>query len=158
VAIQAAPPLPVNQHVELAIDLSETSATIYAGGSVVWSDRTGRAGIRFEGISEASTRQLREWLMVNAFVAYSNHEDQQASRLQLTEDGSLTPDLNDFSARLLALTAVQHELTAVAQNVEEALHLLANRALTFTGATSAAIALVPDESLSALAQDNTGLM
>src|SRR4051794_35497564 len=103
VAIQAEPPLPLNASVSLSLDLSETNATIQAGGLVVWSDRTGRAGIRFENISETATRQLREWLMLNAFVACSNHE---AARSAVRETAATEQDVraltehSDFSARL----------------------------------------------------------
>src|SRR5579862_9906683 len=96
VALQAEPPLPVNQTVHLSIDLSETNATIQAGGLVVWSDRTGRAGIRFESITEAATRQLREWLMVNAFVACANHEG-SAPDVGEAEEVALPAEMGDFS-------------------------------------------------------------
>jgi TPR repeat protein len=152
VAIQAEPPLPVNQTVHLSIDLSETNATIQAGGLVVWSDRTGRAGIRFESITEAATRQLREWLMVNAFVACANHEG-SASDVGEAEEVALPAEMGDFSARLMALIAVQNELVSAGPRLEEPLQLLAARALAFTGATSAAVALRPDEAMSAFTEE-----
>jgi len=161
VAIQAEPPLPVNQTVNLSIDLSETNATIQAGGLVVWSDRTGRAGIRFESISEAATRQLQEWLMVNAFVAVANRaiEVDRAAEAgaevsaETEVETPLPPEMGDFSARLMALIAVQNELMSAGPRLEEALQLMAARALTFTGATAAAVALRPDEAMSAFEED-----
>jgi hypothetical protein len=153
VAIQAEPPLPLHQAVNLSIDLSETNATIQAGGLVVWTDRTGRAGIRFEHISESATRTLREWLMVNAFVACSNHELGAAeAEVKPKPEAELPAELGDFSARLMALIAVQNELVNAGNRLEDGLELLAARAMTFTRATAAAVALTPEEPLPLMAE------
>jgi len=153
VAIQAEPPLPLHQTVNLSIDLSETNATIQAGGLVVWTDRTGRAGIRFEQISESATRALREWLMVNAFVACSNHEVAAAeAELEAKPEAALPAELGDFSARLMALIAVENELRNAGNRLDDALQLLAARAMSFTRATAAAVALTPEEPLPPLAE------
>ena len=61
-SIQALPPPALQQDISLCLDLSETKGFIYTTGHVVWSDRSGRTGIRFPEMAESSRRQLKEWL------------------------------------------------------------------------------------------------
>src|SRR5438874_11886759 len=74
--IQAPEPLKVNRLLPLALDLSETGDRIYTTGHVVWSEGSGKAGIRFPPLAEASLVQLRKWLAANqaAGAAHSKHE------------------------------------------------------------------------------------
>src|SRR6266702_3391028 len=59
--IQASSPMPVNRLLPLVLDLSETGARIHTTGHVVWSEPSGRTGIRFPEFPEASLNQLEEW-------------------------------------------------------------------------------------------------
>src|SRR5438874_2889191 len=74
--IQAPEPLKVNRLLPLALDLSETCDRIHTTGHVVWSEGSGKAGIRFLLFAEASLVQLRKWLAANqaAGAAHSKHE------------------------------------------------------------------------------------
>src|ERR1700674_1628725 len=75
-AIQTSSPLQVQRSVNLCLDLTATRTCIHATGEivwVVWSDRSGRVGIRFSQMPEDSRRQLKEWLFVNLMVACVNH-------------------------------------------------------------------------------------
>ena len=47
-SIQTSSPLEVDRNLDLCLDLSETKTRIGTNGRVVWSNRTGRAGIRFQ--------------------------------------------------------------------------------------------------------------
>src|SRR5712671_4198053 len=47
-SIQTSSPLEVDHNLNLCLDLSETKARIDTTGRVVWSNGTGRAGIRFQ--------------------------------------------------------------------------------------------------------------
>ena len=69
IAIQASPPLEVKRPVNLRLDLSETGTNVHVTGLVVWSDRTGRAGISLPDLPEQSSRQIREWLFLNLLHA-----------------------------------------------------------------------------------------
>ena len=71
ISILASPAPPVNQDVNLCLDLSETKGFIYTTGRVVWTDNSGRTGIRFPDMAESSRRLLKEWLFVNSMVASS---------------------------------------------------------------------------------------
>ena len=46
-SIQTSSPLPAEPDLNLCLDLSETKTRICTRGQVVWSDTSGRAGIRF---------------------------------------------------------------------------------------------------------------
>src|SRR5580704_9058534 len=72
-AIQTSFPLEVQRSVNLCLDLTATRACIHTTGEVVWSDRSGRVGIRFPQMPEDALRQLKEWLFVNVMVACVNH-------------------------------------------------------------------------------------
>src|SRR3989442_8480857 len=72
-SIQTPSPLEVNSRGNLGLDLSETGAYIHTSGQVIWSDRSGRAGIHFQAMPNAYRRRLEEWLFVNAITCYVNH-------------------------------------------------------------------------------------
>jgi putative methionine-R-sulfoxide reductase with GAF domain len=72
-AIQTSFPLQVQRSVNLCLDLTATRTCIHTTGDVVWSDRSGRVGIRFPQMPDDSLRQLKEWLFVNVMVACVNH-------------------------------------------------------------------------------------
>ena len=72
-AIQTSSPLEVNGTFNLCLDLSETKSYIHTTGFVVWADGTGRVGIRFPEIPDASLRELQEWLLFNSLIACANH-------------------------------------------------------------------------------------
>src|SRR5712692_4772095 len=72
VSIQTASPLEVDHNLNLCLDLSETKTRIRTTGRVVWSNNSGRAGIRFPKLTGQSLRQLREWLFVNVLTAFDH--------------------------------------------------------------------------------------
>src|SRR5580700_9483321 len=71
---QTSEPLEANRAVTLCLDLPETKSYIHGSGQVIWSDQTGRGGIRFSGLSEGSRHVLKQWLFANLLIACSNHE------------------------------------------------------------------------------------
>jgi putative methionine-R-sulfoxide reductase with GAF domain len=154
-SIQTASPLGVDGDLNLSLDLSETKSFIHTTGQVVWSDRSGRAGIRFPNMPYASVRQLKEWLFLNAITACSNHMAAQGSQLRrpvmhsepFTASQLENPDAPtspDYSEMLGALGAVQREVESLRIDLDRALRLIVERAQTFTKATGAAIALQQD--------------
>jgi len=79
-SIQTSSPLEVERNLNLSLDLSETNASILTAGQVVWSESSGRAGIRFARLSEKSRQRLKEWLFVNVLTAY-DHSGATSGRL-----------------------------------------------------------------------------
>ena len=71
-SIQTSSPLEVDHNLNLCLDLSETKARIRTAGQVVWSDSSGRTGIRFPKLPPQSLRQLKEWLFVNVLTAFDH--------------------------------------------------------------------------------------
>ena len=71
-SIQTSSPLEVERNLSLCLDLSETRASILTTGQVVWSESSGRAGIRFARLSGQSLDQLKEWLFVNVLTAFDH--------------------------------------------------------------------------------------
>ena len=125
-AIQASWPLDASHRVDLCLDLSETKANIYTVGQVIWSDRSGRVGIRFPELTEAQLRQLREWLFANAIVACAHYAAERAARnalpsSQLESGSHLAADTResrqetphparpDYTSTLAALAAVKEK-------------------------------------------------
>jgi hypothetical protein len=177
ICIQTSSPLNPNHDLPVSLDLAETKAFIHTTGHVIWTDKSGRAGVHFPELPPQSRQQLREWLFANAIAACVNHADVKSplafsasksspppSRAaagparfekENAPDGHLTaaalrqfasaqmePSAPlDHSALLIGLAAVQREVEAVADDQEQALRVIVGCALTFTGATGAAIAL-----------------
>jgi putative methionine-R-sulfoxide reductase with GAF domain len=156
-SMQTSPPLEVNQTVSLCLDLSETKTYIHTTGQVIWSDDTGRTGIRFADMPEASISHLKEWLFLNAMVAGGARGAPQKSKVQSKEAASTvgtvkpnalheeedfeSPAPSDYTSILTALAAVKREVASINGDLDAALQLVAERALTFMHATGAAIAL-----------------
>ena len=155
-SMQTSPPLEVNQTVSLCLDLSETKTYIHTIGRVIWSDDTGKTGIRFADMPEASISHLKEWLFLNAIVAGVGRGAIQKSKFQSQEAasavGTVEPDTvqeepdfespapPDYTSILTALAAVKREVASITGDLDAALQLVAERALTFMHATGAAIA------------------
>ena len=161
ISIQAVPPLAANRHVNLCIDLSETNTFIHTTGFVVWSDGSGRAGIRLPNLPDASRQQLREWLFLNALAACAAQAAEAKSAQKI---GDVLPSgeaagapaveivgapARDYTALLAALAAVQKEAESFGTNLDAALQLIAERAQAFTRASGAAIGLSPDSGMGA---------
>ncbi len=167
-SIQTSSPLEVDRNLDLCLDLSETKTRIGTTGRVVWSNRTGRAGIRFQSLTGQSLRELREWLFVNVLTAFDHARSRTAPEVADATNGAPKgPRLSQAVPRALADIGLRHEpATRAAEAVRDthseanqipnavrrelemgafdrpaALQLIAERALTFTRATGAAIAL-----------------
>ena len=57
----------------MCLDLPETRKFVHASGQVMWTDDTGRAGVRFSFLPDSSRQVLKEWLFANLLVASTNH-------------------------------------------------------------------------------------
>jgi hypothetical protein len=153
-AVQTSQRLEVNQSITLSLDLLETKAYIHGVGQVVWSDGTGRGGIRFSGLTEQSQRVLKEWLFVNLLLACQKSAARTAPIFLPVEKKppALSPILQaapipvpDLSGMLSALEALRREVRTA--DFEGALHLITERALSLTGASGAALAFLTDNKM-----------
>lgn len=55
-----------DQPITLRFMLPETSITVEVTGKTTWSDPTGRTGVRFEALSDATQKQLLEWVIARS--------------------------------------------------------------------------------------------
>jgi putative methionine-R-sulfoxide reductase with GAF domain len=173
-SIQTSSPLEVERNLSLCLDLSETGTSIRTTGQVVWSESSGRAGIRFARLSGEALDQLKEWLFVNVLTAFDHasaisadeHEWNSASnglppshtmpkeefvsgtRVNFGNDGDAAEAETITSADAMNAGAAKEGLAERESEVESkrferetTLQSIAERALTMTRATGAAIAL-----------------
>ncbi len=163
-AIQATSRLPLDRALNIVLDLSETKAYVNTSGVIVWTDKAGRAGIRFSKLPDPSIRQIKEWLFVNCLIALAKGPaqaatiepanakppaaDQMATEKPQESGGPETllaaaPPLRqtDVATHAPALSAIQREVEALGPHTDTALHLLVDRARSVTRASGAAIAL-----------------
>jgi putative methionine-R-sulfoxide reductase with GAF domain len=143
VAIQCHVPLENGQRVNLCLDLAECSDHIYTTGQVIWSNSSGRAGLRFAELRPLSLLRLREWLFLNAMTGAANVEE-PASSVSVepaTARSEHPPIRTGHTDKLAAVSAVQREVEALGRDLAGALQLLAARAQTLVHASGTAIAL-----------------
>ena len=170
ICIQTSTPLTPNRSLPVSLDLAETKAFIHTAGLVVWTDKSGRAGLRFPELPPQSRQQLQEWLFANAIAACVNHGEGMScppaasvQRVKVAADiasakenipNLLSLDLPqasspqfepaaplDYTSVLMGMAAVQKEVEAIGADQDQSLRVIAGCALTFTRATGAAIAL-----------------
>lgn len=160
-AIQAFSPLEVGRAESFSLDLSETGAFVQTSGLVIWSDPSGRSGIRFPAIADESLPVLRQWMFANAIagcgnsVALPENEDREFEQDVASYHGHTVvepaeydaPAHSDYTAVLSALGAVKKEVESLGADLDAALQLVTRRSLTFTRATGAAIALTAGQDM-----------
>lgn len=138
-AVQTPERLETNRALTLCLEMPETKSYIHGAGQVIWSDDTGRGGIRFSGLSETSRKLLKEWLFANLLVACSNYSARMEQLARHEQQKWL-----DRSAIVSPLEAVRRDVREIGGNLDAALQLIAERALSLTGATGAALAFFTD--------------
>ena len=138
IAIQCHEPLEADKRLNLCLDLADCPDHIYTTGQVIWSNDSGRAGLRFSELSSESLARLREWLFVNVMAGVANSEV-DLSALAVPRD-HVAPQPN-YSDTLAAVTAVRRQVEALGADLGGALQLIAARAQSLVRASGVAIAL-----------------
>ena len=156
-AVQTSEPLETNRAVTLCLDLPETKSYIHGSGQVIWSDEMGRGGIRFSALPESSRHILKEWLFANLLIACSNHvarteqlarhEEEKLPRPALVDKSSQVVPVSDRSEILSLAEAIRSEILELGDNFDAVLQLVAERALSLTGATGAALAFLTEDKM-----------
>ncbi len=142
--IQASSPMPVNRLLPLVLDLSETGDRIHTTGHVVWSGQSGKTGIRFPEMPEASREQLQHWLAANAASATpgpwgaAEESDSPGGRTIQSRPGSSS----GYTSLVNEWSEITTQVDLFGPDLEPALQLVAQRALALTWASGAAIALM----------------
>ncbi len=156
-AVQTAQRLETNHAVNICLDLPETRAFVHGSGQVIWSDETGRGGIRFSQLGENSRKALQEWLFANLLIASGNHQARTAQLALHTQEKLSEPapppeltnlaQIFDHASHLSPLETVRNEVREIGDDVDEIQQLITDRALTLTGATGAALAFLKDDNM-----------
>lgn len=146
VAIQCHTPLELEKRISLCLDLADCADHIYTSGQVVWSNDSGRAGLRFSELSPESLSRLREWLFVNVMAGVANGEvigDAEISPAALSPAD--VPPRPNYTDTLAAVTVVQRQVEALGPDLSGALQLIAERAQSLLRGSGAAIALADED-------------
>ena len=145
--IQASSQMKINRLLPLCLELSETGARIHLVGHVVWSDPSGRTGIRFPEVSDAARTQLTEWLKANAqaeapaTVSFAPAPGKIASP-QVRPIQPKPSSSPSYTSLVSEWGEIEKEVELYGPELDPALHLIAQRALTLTWASGTAIALI----------------
>ncbi len=165
-SIQTSSHLPAQHDLNLCLDLSETKTRIWTRGQVVWSDTSGRAGIRFAQLPGQSLNQLKEWLFVNVLTAFDHagatspaadrwnnvsnnllashsmaQDEVKSGPAAISRNGRRRAALGDLPSETASEREREQEVEPNGFDREITLQLTAERALALTRATGAAIAL-----------------
>ncbi|MGB8013828.1 MAG: GAF domain-containing protein [Terriglobales bacterium] len=158
-AVQTSERLEPNRAVTLCLDLPETKSYIHGSGQVIWSDDSGRGGVRFSALAEGSRRILKEWLFANLLIGCANHaaRSEQLARREEEKFPELAQahESSAVSPSLAAVEAVEEdcrEVAATGDDGDSALQLITEHALQLTGASGAAIALLADDRMTCRAR------
>ncbi|HTS05205.1 MAG TPA: GAF domain-containing protein [Candidatus Eisenbacteria bacterium] len=140
IAIQCHSKLSAENPLNLRLDLTDCPQQIFTTGQVIWTNDSGRAGLRFSNLPANSLAVLREWLFVNVMAGVANGE------LELGAVGtSASAPQPNYTDTLAALTAVQRQVEAMGADLAGALQLLADRSQSLLRASGSAIALLDSD-------------
>src|SRR3984957_6317628 len=138
ISLQSHTPLEATRRVGLCLDLAGCAENIYTAGQVVWSDPSGRTGLRFSELRPSSLFRLRDWLFLNAIAGVANADEAAVARSSAALN---IPPRPSYTDTLTAVTAVQREVEALGPDLAGALELIAARTQTLLHASGAALAL-----------------
>ncbi|MBZ5663349.1 MAG: GAF domain-containing protein [Acidobacteriia bacterium] len=156
-AVQTSERLETNRAVTLCLDLPETRSFIHGTGEVIWSDDSGRGGIRFSALPESAKQVLKEWLFGNLLIGCSNHqarteqlsrreEEELAEPLPVHQPSTLTT-IADRSESPSSLDTVRREVREIGDDFDAVLQSVTERVLSLTGASGAALAFLTDDKM-----------
>ena len=166
-AVRTSEPLETNRAVTLCLELPETKSYIHGSGKVIWSDETGRGGIRFSPLPDSARHKLKEWLFANLLIACSNHvaRTEQLARhageelpeplpvntsSPIVEISSVETGLAPSQARQpasLQLEAVRRQVLEIGDDFDVVFQIITEHALVLTGADGAALAFLTDDKM-----------
>ena len=148
--------LQVDRALNLCLELSETSTRINVSGVVAWADAPGRTGIRLLQMPESARRSLKEWLFLDALTACDAVSSSPRTEPGMPQGGfehaalpfvrpqrNVMPGVStmpgDSSFRP---AAGAHDVKVAGSALDHRLQRIAERALSLTRASGAAIALM----------------
>ena len=96
-AIRTPSPLDIGEQLAVAFTVPNTDVSVNADGTVIWDDRHGRAGIRFQCSSPVTQLYFFEWLHDHFFIRF----DRMQTELSLAHDiqATLVPTISFQTSR-----------------------------------------------------------
>ena len=152
IRIQTRSALEAGSIVNLCLDLPETKAYVHTTGEVVWSEPSGKAGIHFSQLPDASAKKLREWLFWNLLVAGASRagiKGEVDAPLETADAAVSSP--NPESMQEEPVAGLWADSTPDYDRLQTELKRTVEYAQAFTGATGAALALSEGRELVCLA-------
>ena len=161
-AVQALARIKQGATTALLFELPDTATRIEATGTVAWVDgETGRAGIHFESLGEASAASLKEWLGASAAASQSLARATAAAAAEPQPDiapapapvatvevaAPAAPPRLGTESKVAEIAALQREITSQDLDHAAALALTAERARSLTRADGVAILLGNSEGM-----------
>jgi hypothetical protein len=173
-SVQTNEKLEMNRALSLCLDLPETRSYVHGIGQVVWSDASGRGGIRFSSMPEKSRRILKEWLFANLLIGCANHaaraeqlgrqeqefllqrESDRLEEQRLAEESSaaeqsvyslstIDPETTDRQTdEVSSIETVRDRIRERGDDPDAVFHVITEAALRFTAASGAALAFLTD--------------
>ena len=158
-AFLSAGPMEVGETLNFSVDLSDPRTYFHTSGRVAWSDPAGRTGVKFQKTAPEDAVKLREWLVANQGEAACDAParppepakietparppsiPQNASSDKTPQPKAPPPPLHSDVSGLFAIEGLRLEIESVAIDLDSALQIVVQRALSLTRATGAAIAL-----------------
>ena len=145
----------VGETLNFSVDLSDPKTYFHTVGRVVWSNSSGRTGVRFQKTAPEDAVRLKEWLFANAFagvipddqapkavgVPIPTDSFPQGLQERAPEESPSPSPFRSYVSGLLAAEGVKQEVESLAFDLDSALQIVVQRALSLTHATGAAIAL-----------------
>jgi putative methionine-R-sulfoxide reductase with GAF domain len=149
-SFQNSAPLEVGELLEFSVDLSMPETYFHTSGRVMWSDGDGRAGVRFQKTPTEDAAKLQQWITANVSSHAGSEEvaaqdpnptDSRAEFESENPPGDSPSPFHTYVSGLLASEDVKQEVESLAFDLDSALQIVVQRAITLTHATGAAIAL-----------------
>jgi putative methionine-R-sulfoxide reductase with GAF domain len=151
-AFQSSGPMEIGETLYFSVDLSEPKTYFHTMGRVVWSHGNGRTGVRFQKTTPEDAALLHEWLFTNDRGTPDERAPEAAEALRLMDPlpRTVPPPLPENKSRaqsrsnvsaLLASEAVKQEVESLAIDLDSALQIVVQRAISLTRATGAAVAV-----------------
>ncbi len=138
-----------SQPMKMRLELTDPELLVETTGYIAWADALGRAGVRFSDLPDEPRRRLDEWLTENAATP-----SRKAPKLTLNGYGNTgrgtLPSVDPIAVTLEPVFSassppgsmtVQYEFTSLSPDLNSALRVIANRAMSLTRGSGAAIAL-----------------
>lgn len=139
------------------IELAEPAARLETTGYIAWADALGRAGVRFSELPEEARVRLNDWLRLNAGAPSRTAPKLMLGRALVSAAGARPAENADRDPMAISLeaesgeengrenagsTTAQYQFSSLGTDLTAALRRIAERALSLTRGTGAAIALV----------------